>query len=505
MPTLSYQTPSAFQGLTAELITSVAIICLGSLQFGYHMSELNSPELVLSCKLSVPGSTPFNDSWFGRHGFVKCIPMSPTQIGLATSIFSIGGLIGSFYVGTIADKIGRKKTSLLHCVLYVIGSTINGFSNGLGQLLVGRFVVGLAAGSAIVITSLYINEVSPVNCKGLLGSMNQVSINCGILLTQLLALSWSNDNQWRLLLFMAAILGVINFIALLFYVHESPVWLANHGANTEAFTVLHRIRGGSYSLATDEVNSWKHVASSTNSNVTANQSTSPSPESDSLLENSTATDPFQRSSITVREYITSPEFKNSRTVATGILILQQFDGINSIIFYGVSVLVNIFPNYSIMINCLISLVNVVVTFASATIVDRVGRKPLLLTSVTFLGILTTLMAMGIMTTNSVLSIVGTFTYITFFAIGLGPIPFLLVGEVTQPVAKASAQSWGTSMNWLATFIVGYSFPPLMHQFGGSIYFVFTCMCVVSFWFIKTHIPETKGKQSYEEVWGVSHV
>lgn len=214
-------------GLTLNLISSVSVICLGSLQFGYHMAELNSPELVLSCKRSQPGPVPYRDSFFGRNGFKQCIPMTPDQIGLVTSIFSIGGLFGSFYVGHLADKYGRKKTSLLHCLLYIIGSTINSLSNTYASLLLGRFICGLGAGSALVITSIYINEVSPIETKGLLGSMNQFSINIGILFTQLLSLNWSNDNDWRWLLFMAAFIAVANVIVVSSYLNESPVWLAN--------------------------------------------------------------------------------------------------------------------------------------------------------------------------------------------------------------------------------------------------------------------------------------
>lgn len=489
-------------GLTPNLIFAVSIICLGSLQFGYHMAELNSPELVLSCKRSQPGPVPYEQSFFGYNGFKQCIPMSPDQIGLVTSIFSIGGLFGSFYIGHLADKYGRRKSSLLHCFLYIIGSTINGLSNNYGTLLLGRFISGLGAGSALVITSIYINEVSPVETKGLLGSMNQFSINIGILLTQLLSLKWSNNNDWRWLLFMASFIAVINLIVVLIHLHESPVWLANQGNSTQAFTVLHRLRGGSYSVATDEVNSWKSNGSFANG----------TPESETLLEEgnrdgiatgagvSPAGSTNSKQRVTVKDYVTQPEYRNSLIAATGILVLQQFDGINSIIFYGVSVLVSIFPNHSIIINCLISLVNVVVTFVSATIVDKLGRKPLLLLSVSFLGFATILMGLGIIWTNSVLSIIGTFTYITFFAIGLGPIPFLLVGEVTQPIAKALAQSWGTSMNWIATFFVGYSFPVLKEWLGGSVYFIFTVMCLISVWFIKNKIPETRGKHSYNEVW-----
>ncbi|RCK59510.1 hypothetical protein Cantr_07852 [Candida viswanathii] len=494
MPNIS--TPS---GLTPNLIFAVSIICLGSLQFGYHMAELNSPELVLSCKLSQPGPVPYEQSFFGRNGFKQCIPMTPDQIGLVTSIFSIGGLFGSFYIGHLADKYGRRKSSLLHCFLYIIGSSINGLSNNYATLLLGRFISGLGAGSALVITSIYINEVSPVTTKGLLGSMNQLSINIGILFTQLLSLKWSNNNDWRWLLFMAAFIAVANLVVVLTYLSESPVWLANQGDSTQAFTVLHRLRGGSYSVATDEVNSWKSQGGR-----------SSTPESETLLEEGSGVgipvagsgSSSTKQRVTVKDYVTEPEYRNSLIAATGILVLQQFDGINSIIFYGVSVLVSIFPNHSIIINCLISLVNVVVTFVSATIVDRLGRKPLLLLSVSFLGFATILMGLGIIWTNSVLSIIGTFTYITFFAIGLGPIPFLLVGEVTQPIAKALAQSWGTSMNWIATFLVGYSFPVLKEWLGGSVYFIFTIMCFVSVWFIKTKIPETKGKHSYSEVWGL---
>ncbi|KAI5967735.1 ERT1 [Candida margitis] len=476
--------------LTTNLLFSVTTICLGSLQFGYHMAELNSPELVLTCKRSQPGFVPYMDSFWGSRGYIQCIPMSPDQIGLVTSIFSIGGLVGSFYVGHLADKYGRKLTSYLHCAMYLIGSILNGLANTFYALVFGRFICGLGAGSALVITSLYINEVSPTHTKGLLGSMNQVSINVGILFTQLLSLKWSNDNDWRWLLITAGVIAAINVIVLTIWVDESPMWLVNQGNHDQAYMVLHRLRGGSYSGVTAEVNSWK----------TNDESVE---ESNSLMENGELADPGQEQSkntATLWEYIMSPEFRPSLIASAGVLILQQFDGINSIVFYGVSVLVSVFPNHSILINCLISLVNTVVTFGSATVVDKVGRKPLLLTSVSFLGVATVLMGFGIIWTNSVMSIIGTFTFITFFAIGLGPIPFLLVGEVTQTRAKASAQSFSTSLNWIATFIVGYLFPVLLHAIGGSVYFIFTVMCVFSIWFIRTYVPETKGKSTYAEVW-----
>ncbi|EGV63927.1 hypothetical protein CANTEDRAFT_121786 [Yamadazyma tenuis ATCC 10573] len=474
---------------TGHLVATVAIMCLGSLQFGYHMSELNSPESIISCSVSKPGSVPFEDTWFGEHQFARCIPMSTEQVGLITSIFSIGGLIGSLYVGTVADKIGRKKTSMLHCVIYFFGSSLNGLSQNYGTLLVGRFVAGLGAGAALVVTPVFINEVSPPDAKGFLGSMNQVSVNVGILLTQVLALRWCNNNDWRWLLLTGSILAVVTLVLIFVYVDESPMWLVNKGYPHEALRGLHRLRGGEYHSVRSEVSSWSQPG-----------------EADQLLDEEmgreTANSPAPKpTAVSLDVYLKSPEFNPSKIVATGILILQQFCGINSIIFYGVSVLISIFPSHSIIINCMISVTNAVVTFVAAGFVDRLGRKPLLLTSVAFMGIATVLMGFGILTTNPLASIIGTFTYITFFAIGLGPIPFLLVGEVTQPRAKASAQSWGTTMNWVATFIVGFLFPILKSSWiGGGVYFIFTGMCILTFGFIKTQIPETKGKLSYEEVW-----
>lgn len=482
--------------LTANLIASISIICLGSLQFGYHMAELNSPESVMTCSKDVKGGGPYKDTWFGKHGYKQCIEMENEQFGMVTSIFSIGGLIGSFYVGKIADTIGRKKTSLIHSILYFIGSGINSFSDSYHQLLVGRFICGLGAGSALVVTSLLINELAPTSVKGLLGSMNQVSINVGILFTQLLSLNWANNNQWRLLLLMGSIIASINFILVLVYLDESPMWLVVNGKLDEAFTILHKLRGGQYNELRNEVNSWKSGNNQNNEEI--------GEEGVGLFEsengNSNQFQDHDSTTISLSQYLTDKQYRPSVIVSTGILVFQQFDGINSIIFYGVNILIGIFPNHAIIINCLISTVNVIVTFLSAQYVDKLGRKPLLLTSVTFLGIATILMALGIINTNATLSIIGTFTYITFFAVGLGPIPFLLVGEVTQPRAKASAQSWGTAMNWMATFLVGYLFPILKTNLGGYVYFIFLIMCGLSFLFIKYQIPETKGKSNYLQVW-----
>lgn len=474
--------------LTPKLIVTVVIVALGSLQFGYHMAELNSPQAVLSCAISVPDKLPYEKTFFGSHGFKKCIPLSSEQIGLVTSIFSIGGLFGSFYVGTLTDKIGRKETALIHNVLFFVGSFLSGLANSFFALLAGRFIAGIGAGYALVITSLMINEIAPASYKGLLGSMNQVSINIGILIAQFLALWLCTNNSWRYLLLTGSLIAAFNFLAIFLYLDESPVWLYNNGKTIEAFKVLHLIRGGDYSNSRNEVNSWR---------------SGPDEEQQSLLPDGFT--PFEHndspSSVTLSEYLTLTEYSKPRIVSTGILVFQQFCGINSIIFYGVSVLTSIFPGAAILISCMISVVNVVVTLASAPLIDRWGRKPLLKTSVLFMGVSAALLGYGMSIKSPFCAVVGTFVYITFFAIGLGPIPFLLVGEVTQPKAKAPAQSWGVTMNWVATFIVVFLFPIVKNSWiGAGVYYIFAAMCALTFVFIQNLVPETKGKDTYEEVW-----
>ncbi|ODV62942.1 general substrate transporter [Ascoidea rubescens DSM 1968] len=496
---------------TRQLILTTFVACLGSIQYGYHMAELNAPEAVMSCRKSIPGGgTDYDQTWFGRHHYNQCIPMESKDIGMATSIFSIGGLIGSVFASSLSDKLGRKGSSFINSSFFILGSLVLTFANSLSVLILGRLIAGIGAGTSIVVTPLLINEISPVNLRGFLGSMNQVSINIGILLTQLLALSWANDFQWRLLLLIGFFLGLINFISF-FFVYESPKWLVKNNNLDHAKFVLHKIRGGNKSDSDFEIEEWlahKNTSNTSNANNTNNTGTSNTPvnqsenanESDNLLVGdsvSTANSNF----VSFSDYITSSHYIKSKIVVTGIMTGQQFCGINSIIFYGVSVIATILPQYAVTVNCVISILNVIVTFLSGTLVDRLGRKPLLVSSGSIMGVSCLLIGFAIIYSKSILVVIATFSYIIAFATGVGPIPFLLISEVTQLKATSIAQSYGTIMNWLATFMVGYLFPIINDKIGGYVYYLFAVICACFVCFVYYYIPETKGKKSYFDVWG----
>nr|QFR37157.1 MFS transporter [Cyberlindnera americana] len=468
---------------TRKLIVSVAVACFGSLQYGYHMSELNGPSSVLSCQgdIPVPG-IEYGETFFGKIGASQCIPMDDQGLGLVTAIFSIGGLASSYYAGHLADKYGRKTTLLFNGAIFVFGSLIETFANTSTILAIGRFFSGFGAGCAIVVTPLIINEMSPHGLKGFLGSMNQVAINIGILTTQILAVSWANSIQWRYLLLVGALLGALNSLFVYFFIEESPKWLAVNGDLVQAREVIFKLRGD-FSLVDQEIRSYG------------------SETQESLLE-SGSIEEAAKPVVSLSNYVSDPLYRKSFIVVTAVLAGQQLCGINSIVFYGVGTIRKILPNWAVLINCGISFGNALITFLAAPLVDSHGRKPCLLGSVTVMGISSVLMAIGILQSIPVATVLATFTYVASFAMGLGPIPFLLIPEVTQSEARGAAQSYGTCVNWITTFLIGYLFPIADSLIGGYVYLCFAAICASFVVFVKTGLPETKGKKTYEEVWAL---
>lgn len=465
---------------TSHLLISTAVACLGSLQYGYHMSELNGPSAVLSCQSDVPlPGINYANSTYGELGLKQCIEMGDQDLGLVTAVFSIGGLFSSLYAGGLADQYGRKTTLLFNGAVFVLGALIETFANSVVALALGRFVSGIAAGCTIVVTPLIINEISPHGLKGFLGSMNQVAINIGILTTQLLAISWANSVQWRNLLFVGALLGAANSAAVYFLIDESPKWLTANGDLVHAREVIYKLRGD-FSLVDQEIRSYGDESS------------------ESLLESQTDS----TSVVNIQRYISDPLYKKSLLVVTAVLAGQQLCGINSIVFYGVGTIRKILPDYAVLINCGISFGNALITFLAAPLVDKLGRKPCLIGSVSAMGISSIFISIGIINNISIATVLATATYVAAFAMGLGPIPFLLIPEVTQYEARGAAQSYGTCVNWITTFLIGYLFPIADGLVGGYVYFGFAIVCALFMMFIKSYLPETKGKKTYEEVWAL---
>ena len=182
---------------------------------------------------------------------------------------------------------------------------------------------------------------------------------------------------------------------------------------------------------------------------------------------------------------------------------QQLTGINSIIMYSVSLLSALLPTKAALLTVAVSVLNLVITTLCAPLSDKIGRKTCILLSIAGMGTSAILLAVGIGQGVKILAAIATLLFVSSFAVGLGPVPFILANELVGPEAVGATQSWALAGNWLATFLVSQFFPILNKAMGekGRIYYVFAGLGLVLGAFIAWWVPETKGKSGAEEVWG----
>jgi MFS family permease len=170
--------------------------------------------------------------------------------------------------------------------------------------------------------------------------------------------------------------------------------------------------------------------------------------------------------------------------------------------YGVALLADLLKSNAALLNLLVSLLNVCVTLGCAPLVDKLGRKSCLLTSIAGMGISSLLLGIGILKGISVLSAIAVLCFVGSFGIGLGPIPFILAAELVPTEAVGATQGWALGANWISTFIVAQFFPMVNAYLGkGKVYFIFAGLALFFWLFIGWWVPETKGKKNADEVWG----
>ncbi len=182
---------------------------------------------------------------------------------------------------------------------------------------------------------------------------------------------------------------------------------------------------------------------------------------------------------------------------------QQLTGINSIVMYSVSLLSALLPTTAALITVAVSALNLLITTLCAPLSDKIGRKTCILLSIAGMGTSAILLAVGLGEGVKILAAIATLSFVASFAVGLGPVPFILANELVGPEAVGATQSWALAANWIATFIVSQFFPILNKAMGerGRIYYVFAGVALVLGGFIAWWVPETKGKRGVDEVWG----
>ena len=198
-----------------------------------------------------------------------------------------------------------------------------------------------------------------------------------------------------------------------------------------------------------------------------------------------------------------PNYRPGIIAVVTVMVAQQLTGINSIVMYSVSLLSTILPTKAAILTIAVSALNLVLTTVCAPLSDKIGRKTCILLSIAGMGTSSILLAIGIGEGVKVLAALATLFFVASFALGLGPVPFILANELVGPEAVGATQSLSLAANWIATFVVSQFFPILNKAMGekGRIYYVFAGLALVLGVFIAWWVPETKGKSGADEVWG----
>lgn len=412
--------------------------------------------------------------------------MNPSQFGFVSSIYTLGGLMGALQAGPVATKYGRLLALRVATAFFILGPMTETLAPSISLLILGRFLSGVGSGAAIVVGPIYISEVAPSNARGLFGAFTQVMANLGILLSQTLGYFWSNASHWRWILAVAGMIGISQLMGL-FLVPESPLWLTEHNKLSQARRVLQRIRGRDAEIEA-EIASWGAIAS---------------PGEEEALLAASNDDTPKRAAISFMEIARDPYYRPALIAVVGIMVAQQFTGINSIVMYSVSLLQSILPTTATLLTVMISAINLVVTLLCSPLPDRIGRKTCLMLSICGMGCSSILLAISISMDGKILTAGAALLFVFSFALGLGPVPFILASELVGPEAVGAAQSWALGANWVATFVIAQFFPILNDALGGrgNVYWVFAVMAGLFGCFIYQYVPETRGKAHADEVWG----
>jgi SP family arabinose:H+ symporter-like MFS transporter len=397
--------------------------------------------------------------------------LSEFQTEFAAGSLLIGCVFGASAGGWFSDKFGRRTMLMISAALFALSSVGAALPRDLTEFAAARFAGGLAIGVASVLAPLYIAEVSPAKSRGRLVSLNQMAIVSGILLAYLVnwAFSFSGPSSWRWMFATAAIPSA-GFLIALFFVPESPRWLTEMGDGAAAFRILCKI--STRAEATEQLVEIEQAIAE---------------------EKGTMWELFQ------------PGLRRASFIAISLAILQQITGINTVLFYGSVIFQQQVGEKSasaaIGANVVVGLVNFLATLVALWLIDRAGRRPLLMIS-------SGLMALGQLALGAVFLLKSPPTFLVLgimlccaaaFAIGLGPGVWVLLAEMFPTRIRGRAMSVATVFLWLACTLLTMTFLSLSRAITPSgAFWLYGVMCVVTFVIVWLITPETRG-QTLEEI------
>ncbi|KAF7440921.1 hypothetical protein PC9H_001270 [Pleurotus ostreatus] len=436
---------------TAYGWTVCAWLLVTPFQYGYHISVLNQIQAVLTCK-----QRESFDSDATR--LPLCIPMDDFTFSAVTAVFTIGGLLGSVVANLVTDKYGRKGATRASALLAALGTAFMTVAGSVGIMAFGRLLVGMGSGIGLCVGPIYLSEIAPPSISGNVGVLTQLSIVLGIMITQLLGINLATPTTWRLVLFASCALSIFQLLTSAIAC-ETPAYLGGKGLHEQKRAISQRLWGTASNIARAEVT----------------DASSPTRRHEP-----------REAVVTIPQLFAKPELRQPLMIVCLAMMSQQVSGINAVLYYSNDILSKALPDFGPYISLGITVVNVLMTFPPIVLIEKMGRRPLLTAST--VGAIVSLLAVGYgLDSNYVaLSSIAIITFVMSFAIGLGPVPFVMIPEVSPFYAVSALSSTGLSLNWIANFFVGLIFLPLRnflsgasHDKDGRVFYLFAFILALS--------------------------
>ena len=452
-----------------NLALIAAVASMGGLLFGYDTGVINGTQFYFS----------------------KYFELSAAMKGWVVGSALLGCFVGAVIAGPLSKSLGRKKSLLISAVLFTVSAWGSGLPSMLPEsvtlLVIFRLIGGLGIGIASMNAPMYIAELSPAAIRGKMVSYYQMAIVVGFFVVFLATYfigqagdeTYNLNEGWRWM-FWSELIPCFLFLSLLFIVPRSPRWLVLKGKDKEALSVLSRIHGDE--LAAVE---FKEIKNSVGNEPAA-----------------TFTDAFKKGVLPVV------------IIGTVLSALQQFTGINAVLYYGADIFekaLGIGQEDILAQQIILAGVNFGFTFIAMFTVDKWGRKPLIITGCIGMAVGFSMLGISLMMDQvGLVSLLGILVFIGSFAMSMGPIVWVVLAEMFPNNIRSVAMSIAVAAQWVCNYLVSQSFPIVVDSeanrsmlWNGSLpYFIFIAFIVFIIWFTIKFIPETKGKslEEVEQVW-----
>lgn len=447
------------------LLVITMVSAMGGLLFGYDW-------------VVIGGAKPFYEAFFN-------ISDAAGIQGWVMSCALVGCLIGALVSGTLSDRFGRKKMLIFSAILFTLSALGTGAANSLNIFILYRILGGLGIGMASVLSPIYIAEMAPAHLRGRFVAINQLTIVIGILLAQIINFliakpvpeaatdafileSWNGQLGWRWM-FWAETFFSAAFLLLAFFIPESPRWLYKAGNSEKARKIIARIGGEEYATVMEI-------------------------EIKETLANDSAKVDFSD--------LKKPKIRRIIIIGVIFAVLQQWCGINTVFNYADEIFTaaGYGVNGMLLNVVLVGSVNFIFTLVAMQLIDRVGRRFLMLLGYGGLAIIFAFFgSFYMMGLTGIIMLISVMVATAVYAMTLAPTTWVVLSEIFPNRVRGVAMSIATFGLWSASFILTYSFPSLNKGLGASgTFWLYGVICVIAFFFIRKYLVETKGK-TLEEI------